>query len=258
MSNSNASSLANQVCISDLQWYCFKGNEVPGSLLQSVCLFRSKVLFDSGFRKDFDEQGRLFGDVAYADFESHHVVATVGDRLIGTVRVTPPSGENVARSVLGPLLYGNMISKIDGRWDRILEINRLMIDPEFRELKLGRTLMYAAMALIETYFERSEYEIIGSAGNCTRQADFFLKHTDYERIAEMPDHPAPAFNDTISFLRYKQAPYIKGADEIQKFQQVFASRAPVPFRKFAVSEMWPSDVSAESSAKPSGSSQAAS
>jgi predicted GNAT family N-acyltransferase len=222
-------------------------------------LFRSKVLFDSGFRKDFDEQGRLFGDVAYADFESHHVVATIGDRLIGTVRVTPPSGENVARSVLGPLLYGNLITKIDGRWDRILEINRLMIDPEFRELKLGRTLMYAAMALIETYFERSEYEIIGSAGNCTKQADFFLKHTDYERIAEMPDHPAPAFNDTISFLRYKQAPYIKGADEIQSFRDLFASRSSVPFKKFAISNMWSVTKGPVESTDPdSGSSQAAS
>jgi len=224
----------------DLEWYWFKGNEVLGALLQSVCLFRSQVLFDRGFRQDFSEDGRLFGDVTYADFESYHVVAASAGRILGTVRVTPPHVENVARSVLGAAEYKALLEKIEVRRDRCLEINRLMIVAGFRKLGLGRTLIYAAVALIETVMNRKDFAILASAGNCTKQADFCLKYTDYERIAGVPNRFESAFNDEVTFLLYKNPPYEKGREDIERFRAIFAgeiARAePIPYRAFTIGE----------------------
>ncbi|NUM59369.1 MAG: hypothetical protein HUU56_12095 [Bdellovibrionaceae bacterium] len=205
--------------LSQLRWHYFKGNEVNASLLQKICLFRSYVLFDSGFRQNFSQLGSDFGDIQYTDFESYHIIATAGEEILGTVRVTPPSGKTVALSVLGYDDYNSLIKLLNTTPEKILEINRLMIDSRVRKLNLGRTLMYASMALIENVWNRSEMTIIGSAGNCTKQAKFFLDYTDYEKIPGVSDRFASNFNDHITFLKYANPPYKKGAQQIEEFKK---------------------------------------
>ncbi len=203
----------------DLSWYWFKGNEVPSRLLQNVCLFRSFVLYDSGFRKNFGHSGANYGDVQYSDFESYHIMACYQDQLIGTVRITPPFTETVASSVLGPTEYKELIQHLGTKLSQVIEINRLMVDARVRKLQLGRTLMYAAVALIENQWDRSQMTIIGSAGNVTKQAEFFQKHTDYERIEGIQEKFASAFHDQITFLKYRNPPYAKGQEWIEFFKE---------------------------------------
>jgi len=198
-----------ELTLNDLNWYCFKGKEVKASLLQKICLFRSFVLFDSGFRKNFSQVGQDFGDIQYTDFESYHIVASHQDEILGTVRVTPPSGKTVALSVLGNEEYKSLINLLETTPDKVLEINRLMID----------SLMYAAIAFIENNWNRADLTIIGSAGNCTKQAKFFLDHTDYKKIPHVSDKFASTFNDDITFLKYANPPYSKGTDEIDFFKK---------------------------------------
>lgn len=208
-----------ELTLNHLNWHCFKGKEVKASLLQKICLFRSFVLFDSGFRKNFSQVGQDFGDIQYTDFESYHIVASHEDEILGTVRITPPTGKTVALSVLGTEEYKSLIDLLETTPDKVLEINRLMIDSRYRKLNLGRTLMYAAIAFIENNWHREELTIIGSAGNCTKQAKFFLDHTDYQKIPHISDKFASTFNDDITFLKYANPPYSKGTDEINFFKK---------------------------------------
>lgn len=223
------------ISFNDLSWYWFKGNEVTGRLLQDVCLFRSCVLFESGFRKNFGSSGKNFGDIQYSDFESYHVIACLGDEILGTVRVTPPGVETVALSVLGLQDYKQLIQQMSTSLDRVIEINRLMIDNRVRKLNLGRTLMYASIGLIENVWKRNDMTVIGSAGNCTKQAQFFLNHTDYEKIPGVSDKFASTFNDDITFLKYRNPPYEKGSDKIDFFKGIFNVQLPFPGTRLKMS-----------------------
>ncbi|MCB9026749.1 MAG: GNAT family N-acetyltransferase [Bdellovibrionaceae bacterium] len=218
--------------LSEFDWYWFKGNSVQGSLLQSVSCFRSRVLFDSGFRKDFGPKGKNYGDISFTDFESYHIIAAKEGKIYGTIRVTPPHAEKVAEQVLGAEDYLKLLKHIGTEANKVYEINRLMIDQSLRKCALGRTLMYAAIGLMEAQLNRSNYTVIGSAGNCTKQAHFFTKYTDYYRISNVNDRAAPIFNDTITFLVYKNAPYIKGKDEIDSFTKMFMSPQNPQFSSF--------------------------
>ena len=201
------------------EWSWFHGKGVLGQTLQEVCLFRSTVLHNHGFRNQFSQDGALYGDVSYSDFESFHLTARSGGKLVGTVRVTPPSAPNVARTVLGSEKYLELLHIAGATPERVIEINRLMIDETIRRSGLGKTLMYGAVALIEALFKREDYFILGSAGNCTRQKDFFLKNTDYDVIPGITNHYAAEFNDEITFLSYAHPPYSKGAREIEWFRE---------------------------------------
>ncbi len=204
-----------------LDWYWFKGNDVKASILQGVCRFRSYVLYGSGFRKNFGTTGKNFGDTYYTDFESYHIVAAINNVIIGTVRITPPNSETVGLSILGDEKYSAFLKKIDLSFENIVEINRLMVDDRFRSLKLGQTLMHAAVALTEKIWNLDHIEILGTAGNCTKQVDFFVKHTDYRKIEGLENFIAPEFNDEVTLLKYGKRPYNKGAKQIDEFVQLF-------------------------------------
>lgn len=215
----------------DLQWYWFKGNEMPSRLLQDLCLYRSHVICDFGTRKNFGYLGKNFGDIRYADFESYHIILCRKDEVLGSVRVTPGIVETVAASVLGETDYMNLINHLEVSLDKVIEINRLLIDYRVRRLNLGRILMYAAIGLIENVWDRKEMTIIGSAGNCTKQTQFFLNYTDYEKIPNVADKYTKDFDDTITFLKYRQAPYDKGADKIEFFKELFKNPTPFPWSR---------------------------
>ena len=230
--------------ISEFDWHWFKGNSVRGSLLQSVSRFRSRVLYDSGFRKDFGPNGKSFGDISFADFESYHIIASKKGEIYGTVRITPPHAEKVAEQVLGPEDYLRLVKHIGASPEKVCEINRLMIDQSLRKCALGKTLMYASIGLFEAQLDRSKYTIIGSAGNCTKQAQFFTKYTDYMRISDISDRAAPVFNDSISFLIYKNPPYINGKEEIEYFKQLFKGKCTPQFSSFELIDHLPSVIEA--------------
>ncbi|MBL7545564.1 MAG: hypothetical protein JNL11_17225 [Bdellovibrionaceae bacterium] len=155
----------------DLNWYWFKGNEMPSRLLQDLCLYRSHVICDFGTRKNFGHLGKNFGDMQYADFESYHIVLCRKDEILGSVRVTPGFVETVAAATLGEADYMKLIARLGTSLNKVLEINRLLIDYRVRRLNLGRILMYAAIGLIENVYDRKEMTIIGSAGNCTKRIE---------------------------------------------------------------------------------------
>lgn len=205
----------------DLSWYWFKGNSVSGRLLQDVCLFRSHVLFDRGARKNFGIAGANFGDVQFSDFESYHVVACLGDEILGVIRVTPPRTEMVSSTVLGRDGFSQLLDTLETDRNHVVEINRLMVDARVRKLNLGRTLIYAAISLIHLLWDRSSMTVIGCAGHNLRQVDFCLKHTDFERISSVEDMFVPTFHDHVSFLKYRPAPYTKGVDWISFFAERF-------------------------------------
>lgn len=221
-----------EISLNDLDWYWFKGNAVSGRLLQDVCLFRSHVLFDGGTRENFGNEGANYGDIQYTDFESFHIVACVKDEILGVVRITPPRSETVAWSVLGKERYLQLLEGLETDLNHVIEINRLMIDRRVRKLNLGRTLMYAAIALIHRQWDRTAMTIIGSAGNLTKQAAFFMNYTDYERVPGVSDIFASTFKDDITFLRYRMPPYTKGADWIEFFKKEFRRPSSPPFVSF--------------------------
>lgn len=217
-----------ELSLEKMEWIWFKGNQVPAQILQTVCEFRSRVLFDSGFRQNFARFGGSFGDIQYSDFESLHIIAHQNSELLGTVRITLPRQEIVALSVLGIEKYFELLTHIKTDFNHCIEINRLMIDERCRKLALGRTLMYAAIALVENYFQRDQITIIGSAGNCTKQKDFFLKYTDYELIDGVSNYFAKAFNDEVSLLKYKNPPYSNGVEWIHFFDHEFKNLKSIP------------------------------
>ena len=94
----------------------------------------------------------------------------------------------------------------------------------FRDLSLGRTLIYAAIALIENIWNRSKMLILGSAGNCIGQTEFVLKHTDFQKIPNREGSFSELFNDQLTYLYYKQAPYFKGVELILFFQKIFKQK----------------------------------
>ncbi len=221
-----------EIQFNDLEWFWFKGNQINSKILQDVCLFRSCVLFDSGFRKNFGVSGKNFGDIQYADFESYHVVASLNQEIMGTVRVVPPHVENLTYGILGSNEYKNYVQHLHTTPDKIIEINRLMIDDRVRKLNLGRTLMFASVALVENIWKREEMTIIGIGGHKTRQVDFFTNYTDTERVEGYPDKFYPAYNDNVSFLRYKQRPYDKGHEKVEFFKKIFSEQKDLPFETY--------------------------
>ncbi len=216
----------------DLTWYWFRGNDVNARLLQDVCLFRSHVLYDGGTRKNFGHDGVHFGDVHYTDFDSYHIVACRGREIVGVIRVTPAKCETVTESVLGRMRFAEYLQHLETDRQHTLEINRLMIDPRYRKSNLGRTLMYAAVALIHRQWDRSIMTVIGAAGNITRQVDFFLKYTDYHRVEGWADEYAPAFSDHVSFMVYERTSYTRGLDWIEFFKREFQKNSIPIFRSF--------------------------
>ncbi len=222
--------------LESLDFCWFQGASVQASVLQSVCMFRSHVLYDNGFRKNFEINGKSYGDIQYSDFESFHIVATEDDTIWGTIRITPKSSLTVARSVLGEEEFQKLlisIGEMGNSVENVIEINRLMIDPNFRNSSLGQTLMFAAIGLIEILFNRTTTTILGTAGNCTKQLDFFMKYTDYVKIPKFNNANAPQFNDEVTFMIYEQPPYTKGKAEISKFSRQFrtGNRLPTTFFK---------------------------
>lgn len=223
----------------DITWHWFKGNEVSGRLLQDVCLFRSCVLFDSGLRENFGSHGKNFGDTQYSDFDSYHIVASRHDEILGTIRVTPPHNDTVTAGVLGSVDFKALVNRLGFKLSHVVEVNRLMVDERTRQHNLGRMLIFAAIGLIEKLWDRDEVLIIGSAGNCTKQAQFTLKHTDFEKIPEMDDRFSETFSDDITFLRYGYAPYAKGEVHIRFFQELFAKQRMLPWKQLKVSYQLP-------------------
>ncbi len=222
--------------ISDIvSWHWFKGNEVTGRLLQDVCLFRSAVLFDSGLRENFGGHGRNFGDTHYADFDSYHVVASQNNIILGTIRITPPEIANVTSSVLGFEDYKAFVASLNYDLKNTIEMNRLMVKADTRKLNLGKMLLYAAVGVIENIWDRERFLIICSAGNCASQASYLKRHSDFETVENMPDRFSELFNDSVSFLKYRQPPYLKGATEIKIFSELFAKQVSLPWSRLEMS-----------------------
>ena len=211
----------------DIYWNWFKGNEISAKQLQSIGIFRSQVLFNLGLRKSFGPFEMDFGDLRYVDFESYHIVAYYKSKLIGSIRVTPPMLETVTFGAMGMKLYLETLEMLGGDLNNVIEINRLMVDPDYRDLSLGRTLIYAAVALIENIWDRSKMLILGSAGHCMGQTEFVLKHTDFQKIPNREECFSQLFNDKLTFLYYKQAPYLKGVELISFFQNLFKQKDTV-------------------------------
>lgn len=215
----------------DLDWRWFRGRDVQGSLLQSLCLFRSQVLYDRGLRESFGQFGATFGDIQYADFDSYHIVATRGPLILGAVRITPPQAQTITLSILGPEKYADLIRKVNATPESVVEINRLVVDRSSRDLVLGKTLMCAAVALTEMVWHGG-MTIIGTSGNNAKQINLFLRHLDCERIQGVDDVFCEKYNDTVSFVRYKEPPYVKGAQAIDYFKQRLQYNSPPDFEAF--------------------------
>lgn len=201
-----------------LNWHFFKGNSVHASLIQKVCLFRSFILFDSGFRKSFDTEGANYGDIQYSDFESFHIIASLNNQILGTIRITPSKARTVTESILGKEKYLSLLSDLKVNPNDLLEINRLMVDSRFRKLNLGRSLIFSAIALIENLWVRDKMTIIGSAGNCSKQTQFCLNHTDFHKIEFLDNFFSAVFSDEVTVLKYALPPYSKGTEQIEYFR----------------------------------------
>lgn len=224
--------IPQNLSLEQLEWTWFKGNEVSARLLQSVGMFRSYVLYDLGQRKNFGPLEHDFGDIRYVDFESYHIVASYEGMLVGAIRVVPPMIETVTLSILGMEDYKTVIEKMGGSLTKVIETSRIVVDHRFRQLSLGRTLVYAAIALIELLWNREEMFIICSGGNCAGQAEFLQGKTDYCRIPGELNRFSATYNDEITLLVYKQRPYTKGVEWIESFKEKFSHQRIPEYPKF--------------------------
>ncbi|MCB0369130.1 MAG: GNAT family N-acetyltransferase [Bdellovibrionales bacterium] len=222
--------------INSLDWYYFKGSDVRAFLLQQLCLFRSFVLYDSGFRQNFSLEGDKYGDIEFIDFDSYHIIACKDDEIIGTIRVTPPKLKGVTYSILGRNEFQEMLANMGTTHERIIEINRLSVDARYRKLNLGRSLIFSSIALIEKIWNRNEVSIIGSAGNCLGQTQFCLKYTDFKRIPNLEDRYTETFKDKVTFLTYSLPPYEKGQEQIDFFHLKLKRIEPLKKLNIALSE----------------------
>lgn len=209
--------------LSQFNWYAFKGNSGSAMTLQSLCLFRSWTLFDGGKRKNFDKNEVNFGDVQYSDFESFHIAATDRNKLIGCIRVTPPNNRTVTLSVLGKTHYDKMLKEIEGDHSSTVEINRLVVDPSFRKLGLGKLLIAAAFGFIENRWDTKKIKIICCSGNIDHQTTYIKKVTDYSDIKGFEKIWSDVFNDYVSVMVHPAPPYKNNLETITLFTQYFST-----------------------------------
>lgn len=216
----------------NLNWYWFKGKEVSSGLLRDLCLFRSHILFDSGNRKNFGFLGKNFGDIQFSDFESFHIVVCERNKIIGTIRVTPPLTENVTLSVLGLEGYKKLAENLMSNFSQIIEVNRLMLDPIYRGTNVSQLLMYASIGLIEALWISSKMTLIASAGNNRKQSVFISRYTDFQPIEGYENFESPQFGDTVTLLKCSSPPYKKGSNEIESFKTQFQKQESFLWKNF--------------------------
>lgn len=221
MELANPTTTRSTLSFHDLTWSSFIGNEVSSRELKEICMFRSKVLYDNGRRKKFSQDGSLYGDLSLEDKNSYHLLAKHQGKLIGSIRMTPPGNRNVAISVLGLDGYLQFLNNINADIKSTFEMNRLMIDPQYQAMGIGKFLIFGSIALVNHFYNIHDIKVIGVAGNCMRQTDFCLKYTNFQRLPDVEDEFSHDFEDRVSFLTYPAPPYSKGEKEMRFFADLF-------------------------------------
>lgn len=105
-------------------------------LLASLQSFRNQIYASTASYLTSTEQNSIENRLELEE-RSFHFYATAGGELAATVRVTAHPFE---LAELAPDL-----KKVALRYDRYLELSRLLVDPRFQKLGIGKKVLYSAM-----------------------------------------------------------------------------------------------------------------
>ena len=105
-------------------------------LLASFQQFRNQIYASTASYLMSSEQSSIEDRLALEE-RSFHFYATAGGELAATVRVTAHPFE------LAELAFD--LKGVAQRYDRYLELSRLLVDPRFQKLGIGKKVLYSAM-----------------------------------------------------------------------------------------------------------------
>jgi Acetyltransferase (GNAT) domain len=132
--------------------------------LEEVSALRGAALFDNGRRPKFKTRDGRFTDSDPIDPYAWHVLAYLGDWLVGCVRVYPLAGNSLpclTESLLGEKQFRETLLRLGRHRNNAMEIGRWVVDPALRAQRslapgIGVQLAAAAGALALALVNQSE------------------------------------------------------------------------------------------------------
>lgn len=216
--------------IEDVTWKVklaghFKNDEV---WIDELSKLRAELLYDHGKRPAFLRSSGEYYDRDEFDIISTHILAYIGEKLIGAVRILPlkdSSYQCISSTVVGHHHFKTIIQELFPSIDidNIVELNRLVVHPEYRDMRLGVYLCAAAFVLSDdlNYFSIAN-------GNIHLLSTFHLKHLGgilYPKYAG--PYSSTHYNDNEIYLVYFDknlySPFFK--------RQMNMIRKLIPFEK---------------------------
>ena len=168
--------------------------------LHEMRTMRSKVLYANGRRPLFGPGGHRFGDPCPRDDHSFHVVARVGERVVGCLRGLPLKNSNVNSlldDVMGEGKLDRSLATLQVKRDHCLEVSRFILDSEFRASNIARHLVASIGAV---GWQLGVGMIVMGLGTCDYQDRFIqrfggkpLPHSDLVPVPDFDDHIRPMY-----------------------------------------------------------------
>lgn len=117
--------------------------------LAEVRALRGKVLYESGRRPAFRTPAGAFLDPDPIDRHAFHILAYVGSKLVGCVRLYHLDSYGPAcftEKLLGENQFSQMLRTLGAQHNEIVEIGRWVVDPEYRAINrdFGLSIQLAA------------------------------------------------------------------------------------------------------------------
>jgi hypothetical protein len=206
-----------------------RGRSSP-AWLDEIRSLRGAAFYDNGRRPQFKSEAGFFTDSDPIDLYSWHVLAYVGDNLVGCVRVYQLNADGppcLTESLIGAEQFSEMLHRLGKHRDNTMEIGRWVVDPALRAQGslapgIGAQLAAGAGALALALVNQSEATngaAIFSAGSRDRQY-LMLSRLGLRPVSEIEPLVSEEYNDVIRVM------YCTSAEELQpRFQRLMDAMA---------------------------------
>jgi Acetyltransferase (GNAT) domain len=198
--------------------------------VDEVRSLRGAAFFDNGRRPRFKTDDGCYADSDSIDLHAWHVLAYVGDSLVGCVRVYPLAAggpQCLTERLLGGERFSEMLFRLGKDRDNTIEIGRWVVDPVLRAQGslapgIGVQLAAGAGALALALVSQSE-DINGvaifSAGSRDKQY-LMLSHLGLRPVSGIEPLASTEYDDVIRVM------YCTGTQELQpRFQRMMDAMA---------------------------------
>jgi Acetyltransferase (GNAT) domain len=174
--------------------------------LDDVRSLRGAVLFENGRRPCFRTADKRLFDPDPIDLHSHHILAHVGQKLVGCVRFYHLGANSlpcVTEKVLGETVFSDMLNELGVQRTDTVEIGRWIVHPAYRANGRPATQLAAASAALALTLGDGAIAqrgtVICSVGRGNKQ-DLILARVGLATVPGLESIKSDEFNDDVGVM----------------------------------------------------------